>query len=181
MTDRPIDGRDLWSTRLSLRFEPTDWISANLIYEHFEEKDDRLRSGKQLCKKDTVPLTIDGTTVVRGGSVFDDEGYLSQGCERVSLYSPEAFQTPHGFSLPYFGPIVPLGAQINDDIDPYLNSTQSRDLRVIESTVEPEYRAKVDIAELQISIDLSDTLSLTSETAYGSDFLWSMQDFNRFT
>ncbi|HEX5776517.1 MAG TPA: TonB-dependent receptor, partial [Caulobacteraceae bacterium] len=40
MTGRPIDGRDLWSTRLSLRIEPTDWISANLIYEHFEESDD---------------------------------------------------------------------------------------------------------------------------------------------
>src|SRR6185437_1750348 len=49
LTGNPIDGRDLWSTRVSLRFEPTDNIHANLIWEHFQENDDRLRSGKQLC------------------------------------------------------------------------------------------------------------------------------------
>src|SRR5690606_36179531 len=52
ITGNPIDGRDLWSTRASLRFEPNDRISANLIWEHFEEDDDRLRSGKQLCNRD---------------------------------------------------------------------------------------------------------------------------------
>ncbi|HEX5776058.1 MAG TPA: TonB-dependent receptor, partial [Caulobacteraceae bacterium] len=33
----PIDGRDLWSTRVSLRFSPNDRLDANLIWEHFEE------------------------------------------------------------------------------------------------------------------------------------------------
>jgi len=54
ISGNPIDGRDLWSTRVSLRFAPNDAIDVNLIWEHFEEDDDRLRSGKQLCKKDVV-------------------------------------------------------------------------------------------------------------------------------
>ncbi|HEX5775355.1 MAG TPA: TonB-dependent receptor, partial [Caulobacteraceae bacterium] len=42
------------------------------------------------------------------------------------------------------------------------------------------YSADTDIGELQISFDLTDNLTLTSETAYGTDTVYSMQDFNRF-
>jgi outer membrane receptor protein involved in Fe transport len=52
ITDKQIDGRDLWSTRASLLFRPTDNFEANFVWEHFNENDDRLRSGKQLCKTD---------------------------------------------------------------------------------------------------------------------------------
>jgi iron complex outermembrane receptor protein len=181
-TGQQIDGRDLWSTRVSLRFEPTDWISANFLWEHFQEDDDRLRSGKQLCKKHVV--TQVGDLVVspnEGGGVFGANTYISQGCEAVSLYSPEAFQTPNGFALPFYGPTGGIGNPVFGNLDPYRSATQSRDLRVIESSVEPDYRAKSDIAELQVSIDLSDSLTLSSETSYSTDELWSLQDYNRFT
>jgi iron complex outermembrane receptor protein len=179
MTGKSIDGRDLWSTRLSLRFEPTDWISANLIWEHFEEDDDRIRSGKQLCKTHT-PTSVGGISF----SPTDDnrQSYLSQGCERVSLYSPEAFQTPNGYSLPYVLPLTAINLPLKENsFDVYASAFQSRDLRVIESTVEPDYRAKTDIAEFQLSIDLNENLTLTSETAYGADQQYSLQDYNRFT
>jgi iron complex outermembrane receptor protein len=182
MTGTPIDGRDLWSTRVSLRFEPTDWISANFIWEHFQEDDDRLRSGKQLCKKDPGPTEIDGLTVPgQIGGFFGITTYISQGCLPGSLYSAEAFQTPNGFALPFYGPTGNIGNPVKTDTDPYASATQSRNLRVIESSVEPEYRAKSDIAELQFAIDLSDTLTLSSETAYSTDELFSLQDYNRFT
>jgi iron complex outermembrane receptor protein len=182
VTGAQIDGRELWSTRVSLRFEPTDWISANLVWEHFEEDDDRLRSSKQLCKKDRV-TQIGNVPVPAGGSGSTQgvHAFISQGCTLTSLYSEEAFQTPYGFSLPYFGPLSDIGLPVFDSIDPYLSETQSRDLRVIESTVEPDYRAKTDLAELQISFDLTDTLTLVSETGYNADELFSLQDYNRFT
>jgi iron complex outermembrane receptor protein len=179
-TGSQIDGRDLWSTRASLRFEPNDWISANLVYEHFEEDDDRLRSGKQLCKKHVV-TSVGGLPVTGdGGSAQSVTAYVAQGCTAVSLYSPEAFQTPNGNSLPYYSPLQDLGNPTFNR-DPYRSATQSRDLRVIESSVEPDYRAKTDIFEMQIAIDLSDSLTLNSETAYGADSLFSLQDYNRFT
>ena len=180
-TGQQIDGRDLWSTRLSLRFEPTDWISANLIWEHFEEDDDRLRSGKQLCKKHVVTHVGGIPVPAGGGSAQSAQAYVAQGCTAVSLYSEEAFQTPNGKSLPYYAPLADIGLPVFDSIDPYVSATQSRDLRVIESSVEPDYRANADIAELQVSIDLSNSLSLNSETAYSTDSLFSLQDFNRFT
>src|SRR6187549_4124578 len=58
LTGNPIDGRDLWSTRVSLRVSPYDRLDVNLIWEHFQEDDDRLRSGKQLCKKDLITEVI---------------------------------------------------------------------------------------------------------------------------
>jgi outer membrane receptor protein involved in Fe transport len=194
ITGNPIDGRDLWSTRLSLRFSPTDRIDANLIWEHFEEDDDRLRSGKQLCNTHVV-TEVAGFTEVGGIPLANNPGLLnigqgsggwngvqgtfSQGCTPTSLYAPESFQTPNGISLPYY---LPLGAVFLPTAltDPYVSRTQSNDLRVIESTVDPEYRAKTDVVELQVAFDLTDTLSLSSETAWASDFIFSTQDFNRF-
>jgi outer membrane receptor protein involved in Fe transport len=209
LSGNPIDGRDLWSTRVSLRVAPSDRLDMNLIWEHFQEDDDRLRSGKQLCTKDAIneiagfyagrvphPQTgelmwqalantgqggagglVSGANPI--GLMATADANYSQGCTRGSLYSPDAFQTPNGLMLPYYVPLAAIGLPTALS-DPYISTTQSRDLRMIESTVDPDYRAEADIGELQISFDLTDTLTLSSETAYGSDFVYSMQDFNRF-
>ena len=184
----PIDGRDLWSTRVSLRVAPTDRLDINLIWEHFEEDDDRLRSGKQLCKKHViteiggVPVTYFQSLPDRGqagGTVSTVQSAFSQGCERHSLYSPDSFQTPNGQSIPYYFQLGAIGLPRALQ-DPYVSEVQSHDLRVIESTIDPEYYANSDIGELQISFELTDNLTLASETAYGADKVYSLQDFNRF-
>jgi outer membrane receptor protein involved in Fe transport len=178
ISGNPIDGRDLWSTRATLRFEPNDRLSANLIWEHFQEDDDRLRSGKQVCKRDDR-TEIQGHAVPPGVA----QGYanmFNQSCLPASMYADESYQAPNGFALPYYHPLADLGFPAVFGLDPYASTTQSHDLRVIESTVDPQYRAKADVGELQINFDLSDTLTLTSETAYSADMLFSMEDFNRF-
>jgi len=183
ITGNQIDGRDLWSTRVSLRFTPTAWLDANLIWEHFQENDDRLRSGKQLChqdNRDTLgPLTIVAPGKAAGGGGLYSNVY-SQGCLPASLYSPDSLQAPNGYALPYFLPTQSLGALINLNFNPYASLVQSPDLRVIESTVDPKYRAKSDLVELQWSADLAEHLTLTSETSYNYDNIYSQQDFNRF-
>ncbi|HEX5776518.1 MAG TPA: TonB-dependent receptor, partial [Caulobacteraceae bacterium] len=193
LTGNPIDGRDLWSTRVSLRFAPTERLDANLIWEHFEEDDDRIRSGKQLCKTHEVTrleaIYPDGTVqefqtthdqlLPDAGQPTPLQGTLSQGCEAASLYSPDSFQKPNGYSLPYYEALSNIGLPIALD-DPYVGRGQSHDLRVIESMVDPEYRAKTDVFELQVSYDLTDSLTVASETGYSSDFIFSTQDYNRF-
>jgi outer membrane receptor protein involved in Fe transport len=187
LTGEPIDGRDLWSTRVSLRVAPNDRFDMNLIWEHFQEDDDRLRSGKQLCKKDEVTQvgsrTINRNTdwVNAGNNIAfsTPSGILSQGCTRESLYSLDSFQTPNGLMLPYYSALGAIGLPIALE-DPYVSGFQSPDLRVIESSIDPTYRANNDLGELQIRFDLTDTLSLYSETAYATDFVYSLQDFNRF-
>src|SRR6185312_12066407 len=39
-----IDGRDLWSGRLTIGLKPIEDMQINFIWEHFSEDDDRLRS-----------------------------------------------------------------------------------------------------------------------------------------
>jgi len=182
-TGAPIDGRDLWSTRVSLRVTPNDQLDANFVWEHFEEDDDRLRSGKQTCKRATTPATIGGvpTDAVSNG-VLDDRRYLNQGCVAASVYSPDAFETPDGRTLPYYLPFGELGAPIvgNSTFDIYSNDRQATDLRIIESGTEPSYRANSDTVELNVDLDLTDGLTLTSQTGYQRDFIFSTQDYNRF-
>jgi outer membrane receptor protein involved in Fe transport len=187
-TGAPIDGRDLWSTRLSLRFAPTDNLDVNLIWEHFNEDDDRLRSGKQLCKTDNVTeiagMATDHDSVMEGGGQARQlwngvQATFSQGCAAASLYSPESFQTPSGLALPYYAPLTFIGLPVALD-DPYASRTQSTDLRSIQSTVDPTYRAQSDLLEAQVSFHLTDSLTLASETAYNSDEIFAMQDLNRF-
>ena len=64
--------------------------------------------------------------------------------------------------------------------NPYPSETQSPNLRVINSNLNPVYRAKNDTLELNADYNLTPSLTLTSQTGYNHDSLWSTEDFNRF-
>ncbi len=193
-----VDGRDLWSTRVTLGWKPVENLQVYAVWEHFQEDDDRMRSAKQLCKKDPGPDSVDGLDL---STLPDFSGatpglvasfahtWLSQGCLPTSLYSKDAFETPNGQTIPF----VALGeyilnanntagsfAYLLKNVDPYANQTQSTDLRVIQSLLKPSYRAKNDTFELNTDFAIAPDLTLTSQTGYNRDFLFSTEDFNRF-
>jgi len=183
LTNAPIDGRDLWSGRVTLGFKPTEKLQSYLIWEHFSENDDRIRSSKQLCKTAPNPTTVNGIPVEGGpksASAYDPGYYVSQGCEATSLYSPDAFEVPNGLSLSYASAIGILDQAIKQNFDPYASTTQSPNLRVIESALNPTYRSKNDTLELNTDYKLTPSLTLTSQTGYNHDFLFSAEDYNRF-
>jgi iron complex outermembrane recepter protein len=91
-----INGRDLWSTRATVAWEPSDRFKANVIWQHFEEDDNRSRSAKQLCTTDPGPETIGSVTVHP-----DLRGRISQGCLPGSLYDDAAFGKPNSDALVY--------------------------------------------------------------------------------
>ncbi|MGH6787473.1 MAG: TonB-dependent receptor [Novosphingobium sp.] len=47
-----IDGRDMYSIRGTLRFEPSENTRITLMASYFREDDDRLRAQKQVCQRD---------------------------------------------------------------------------------------------------------------------------------
>jgi iron complex outermembrane recepter protein len=187
LTGKNIDGRDLWSSRVSVAWNPSEKLRTTFVWEHFSENDDRMRTAKQLCKTAQPPTSINGTLVPPGAlDIVDTVGtfhlaadYFSQGCQATSLYSPDAFEVPYGFSLPYAVALGVAGGAASR-IDPYASTTQSRNLRVIESAIEPNYQAKNDTLELNADYAVSPSLTLTSQTGYNQDFLWSTEDYNRF-
>jgi len=180
-TNKPIDGRNLWSSRVSLQVKPTEQITANFVWEHFQENDDRERSTKQLCQKDTAPAVVDGPAGLQTpdrsnfGSIW-----LEQGCKMTSLYAPTAFQTPNASAIPFIGALSVFSRYLASFADPYAGLTQSSDLRVTSSLVDPHYTAKNDTYELNIDVNITPELTLTSQTAYNQDHLYSTEDFNRF-
>jgi outer membrane receptor protein involved in Fe transport len=119
LNGQQTDGRNLWSGRVMLGITPTGNFSANLIYEHFEETDDRLRSGKQLCHQDPGPAEVNGvqTSPGPGGFGRGAAADFSQGCLPASLYSPDSFQTPNGYSLPYFQGLLAIAVPLNENFN----------------------------------------------------------------
>jgi outer membrane receptor protein involved in Fe transport len=214
VTRHHVNGRDLWSGRLTIGFNPTERIRSNLVWERFNEDDNRSRTGKQLCHRDPGPTIIGNTPVMNHpedvGNLFPElmrPALFSQGCKPGSLYEDSAFGTPNGLALPFVFSMLALGgdcAQGNHGYqcgvaypigwlpeswhpetliglqDPYGGMMQSRDLRTIASFRDPVYRAKADVVELNFDVDLTDSLTLTSQTAYDKDTVYSFQDFNRF-
>src|SRR6185312_9761744 len=182
-TDKSIDGRDLWSSRVTIGFHPIERLHANLVWEHFSEDDDRMRSAKQLCKKDTGPASIDGYDLTSPTLSPFYRNTLSQGCLPTSLYSPDAFQTPNGTAIPFVEVgqyITPWGSTpgsfLLKSIDPYASITQPMDLRKIQSAITPTYKARNDTVEFNADFAVTPALTLTSQTGYGRDQLNSTED-----
>jgi iron complex outermembrane receptor protein len=181
-----VDGRDLWSGRMTIGWNPTSDFHSDFIWEHFSEDDDRLRSGKQLCETAQPPTSIDGVPVpvptpasTGAGALFLNVGYVSQGCQATSLYAPTAFQVPYGLSLPYVTALEATTVGVGG-FNPYAETTQSTNLRQIQSAILPTYRAKNDTLEYNAAYNINSALTLTSQTGFNQDFLWSTEDYNRF-
>ncbi len=181
-TNKSIDGRDLWSGRVSLLVHPIQNLTATFVWEHFQEDDDRERSTKQLCQKDPGPSVVDGPA---GAIVPDYENnfgaiFLSQGCKPTSLYSPTAFQTPNAAATPFIAALYTFTGYIPANSDPYGGVNQNPDLRVTDSAIDPIYTAKNDTYEFNVDYNIAPELTLTSQTAYNQDHLYSTEDYNRF-
>ena len=183
-TDHSTDGRDLWSSRASLLFRPTADITATGIWEHFQEDDDRLRSGKQLCARDEAPSVINGPAGPQIPDANENGNYgavwLEQGCHGASLYSPESYGTPNAASIPFIAALELLTPYMTPGTNPYAGVTQSPNLRVIDSLIDPQYRAKNDTFEFNIDYQVTPALLLSSQTGYNQDSLFSTEDFNRY-
>jgi outer membrane receptor protein involved in Fe transport len=181
LTGKAIDGRNLWSGRATLHFEPFAGLKANLVWEHFYENDDRARSTKQLCEKDPGPSEVDGPAGPQFPTAnnFGSE-WLTQGCLPGSLYGKDAFQTPNAGGIPFVTALELLTPYVKPGTDPYAGVTQSPNLRVVDSLLDPKYKAKNDTLELNVDYALTPTLTLSSQTGYNKDFLYSTEDYNRF-
>ncbi|MNS30344.1 catecholate siderophore receptor Fiu [compost metagenome] len=185
-TERHVNDRDLWSTRLSAAWEPSDSLRANFIWEHFEEEDQRARTGKQLCTRDPGPAQVGAATP---SSALRNR--LSQGCMAGSLYDDAAYGAPNAASLAYMVVAAGIAGGYNPstfelvnpvaaDVDPYAGVAQSRDLREFSMAYDPVFRANNDIFQLNIEADVSDSLTFYSQTTYTKDEYYSSQDYNRY-
>lgn len=131
-----LDGRDMYSVRGSLRWQPTDSTTIDLMGSYFREKDNRLRIQKQVCQRDPTGVlgclpnrrefgTTNANSTFTG--VLSSREFLAirgipAGLGLGSLYGPDA----------YTGVVNPADVrQVNTDNTPsYFTSEQQYQARI---------------------------------------------------
>ena len=175
-----IDGRDIYGSRVSLRYEPTSTLRLDLMWEHFNEDDNRARSNKQLCAKDTGPTSVGGVAIAgyatpgsRGNLV---QGFLSQGCLNVPLRDPRSLGTVDSRAT-----LPGLLANINGLIpgDAYAGVTQTSNLYDIAAVNDPYYRTRNDFFQVNLAWNVTEQLTLTSTTGLSKNKNAIGQDLSR--
>ncbi|WP_242112045.1 TonB-dependent receptor domain-containing protein [Luteimonas aquatica] len=188
VTGKHVNDRDLLGVRASLAWKPSEKIAADLTWDHFQEDDNRSRTGKQLCHRDPK-LSMVGNQPVRP----IDHGYLNQGCKDGSLYDRDAFDAPNAAGFPFVLAAQSIGGYVGDypdtgrlaflispGTDPYAGVRQSRDLRRIATSYDPKFQAVNDVGQLNLEADVGEGLRLSSQTTYTRDSYYSTQDYGRF-
>jgi outer membrane receptor protein involved in Fe transport len=174
VTGNRIDGRDLWSSRVTVRFRPSDRFTADLMWEHFEEDDNRARVGKQLCIKDPGPTSVGGVATNLPGR--STQLYLSQGCQLGDLHSPQALSAVNSAAT-LGGGLGVLTGLITGDA--YAGKAQDPNLRNIESAFDPIYKTNADVLIGSLEYRLTNALTATFTTSYSDFKSFTEADYNR--
>ncbi|ALH81204.1 TonB-dependent receptor [Sphingopyxis macrogoltabida] len=158
-----IDDRDLYSVRGSLRWEPTDNTTIDLMGSYFREKDQRTRIQKQLCQRD--PTGILGCLNTR----LDNSPFNGNSTFTAALTSREFLATqgiPAAFALgSLYGP------------DVYGNTTIPADPRTVNTAYTPNYFTSELTLQGQIEHDFG-PVSLQVSGQYQKVKLDASQDYN---
>ena len=161
--DTRIDDRDLYSVRGSLRWEPSDDTTIDILASYFREKDQRTRIQKQLCQRD--PTGILGCLNTR----LDNSPFNGNATFTAALTSREFLAIrgiPQAFALgSLYGP------------DVYANTTVPEDPRVVNTAYTPSYFTSELTIQGQIEHNFG-PVSLQVSGQYQKVKLDASQDYN---
>lgn len=161
--DTRIDDRDLYSVRGSLRWEPSDDTTIDLMASYFREKDKRTRIQKQRCQRD--PTGILGCL----NSRLDNAPFNGNATFTAALTSREFLAIrgiPAGFALgSLYGP------------DVYANTTIPEDPRTVNTAYTPSYFTSELTLQGQIEHNFG-PVSLQVSGQYQKVKLDASQDYN---
>ncbi|MFN4024575.1 MAG: TonB-dependent receptor [Hyphomonas sp.] len=168
VTGASIDGRELWGARATLAFEPTDRFRGWVMVEHFEEDDNRLRAGKQLCAKDPLKSSFAGIPI---GPL--DQLVTSLGCRDVAL---DQMNDRVNSVATLGGGLAVIAGLLNGDA---FTAPVNRNLRQIESAFDPVYQADQTLYTWKGEFDVTDNLLLTYLGSYSETNSASYEDYNK--
>lgn len=167
-TGNDVDGRDFWSGRATLGYR-SDTFNAYILYEHFHEKDDRLRSATTRCTPDPGPASVGGVAVNNPIA----RGLLSQGCLNASIYTDAARGAPNTFGTVY-GTIGLATGILTTNANAGI--TQDDNPRRFSSLIDPTYYAKNDLFQFNMDWEFVQDLQLNFLASHGKDRFDSRQD-----
>lgn len=160
-TGNDVESKEIWSGRLSVAWQPTDAISADFMWEHFEQDDTAGGSRKIICATDPGPESL-------GGVPTDPLTRLALSDSCLDTRPDDPRNNGHMVSGAGFAGIFANlgGLQSLNALD---GRTYSSDLYTISSTLDPFTIAENDQVSLSLSFDITDGLTFTSLSAYSND------------
>ncbi|MCH7637475.1 MAG: TonB-dependent receptor, partial [Proteobacteria bacterium] len=167
-TGNDIDGRDMYAVRGTLRFQPSDRTTIDLMASYMEDDSDRTRSQKSLCNRDPV-----GNLGCLGDRLgFDTPNGLSLLPSNLvsnlvlgDITSPDPL-TNWGLSL------FPFGYDIN------AAAVNPTDMRTVNIDFEPVYQADDTFISLSLNQALGENHDLTITIARHETSFFSRTDFD---
>jgi outer membrane receptor protein involved in Fe transport len=130
--DKHPDGRDQWSGRALVRWQPTENTTVDIIYSHANEDDTRMRGEKQLCHTDPsgtlgcLPDGLDNGPVNPNATFFNipvSSQAMAQAFAGLGASAPllGLFDLTQGYNAPA-GAVPADPRSINSDFTPTLKS-----------------------------------------------------------
>jgi outer membrane receptor protein involved in Fe transport len=168
-TGDDIDGREMYAVRGTLRFQPSDRTTIDLMASYMEDNSDRTRSQKTLCNRDPVgnlgclgdTLGFDfpnGRSILPSTPVTD----LNLGDITQPLGSPQR----QGFSLFPFG------------FDVHSAAANPTDMRTVNQDFNPIYEADDTLVMLSLHQALGDSHELEATVARHETSFFSRTDWD---
>ena len=162
--DSRIDGRDLYSIRGTLSWEPSADTRIDLIGYYFHEKDNRSRIQKQLCHRDPTGVL---------GCLPDTKGFeTTNGLSTLAavLTSTEFFRVNNAA-------LAPFALQSLYGTDPYAGVVNPTDVRTVRIDYNPTYFADEEQYTAKIFHDFG-PVSFNFTGGYARNSVDSTVDYN---
>jgi iron complex outermembrane recepter protein len=160
------DDRDLYAVRGTIRWEPSDSTTFDLIGYYFREKDNRNRIQKQLCNRD--PSGILGCSPDR----LENEVLNGNATLAGILTSREFISVALSPALAPFG----LGSLYGPDL--FANATNPNSVRQISSDFRPSYFARDWLIQGRLEQRIGEAFNLTVTGGYQDSRVDSRTDYN---
>ncbi len=158
-----IDGRDMYAVRGSIRWQPSDTTTVDLMGYYFREKDNRARIQKQLCQRDATGVL---------GCLPDrlEFGATNNNSTFVGALTSREFFTIRGIPAPFA-----LGSLYGPDNNS--NFVNPANVRQVRTDFEPEYFTSEQQYQARLEQEFG-SMKLQLTGLYQKTKVDSRQDYN---
>ncbi|MDE2437118.1 MAG: TonB-dependent receptor [Sphingomonadales bacterium] len=159
-----IDGRDMYGLRGSLRFEPGEGTTIELMGQYFREKDSRMRAQKQMCQRDPTGV-LGCLNASQQYGTTNANSTLAGVLNSRELYTIKGLPAALAFGSLY-GP------------DSFSSAVNPADPRVVNTAYTPQYYTRETILQGLFEQELGDHYSFKLQGNYQNVAVDSSQDYN---
>jgi len=163
--DSDVDGRDLWTIRLTGEWNINDRANLWVQYSHFNEDDDRARITNQVCEKNTIPTL---------GCTADGFGWDTPhlGSTTGGIFAGMSTLVPLEGAVPLGTP----GGNSDPNVSYNFPRPDSRDFRKMHTDFEPTYDYEEDLLLFGFTYEF-DKLTLAVQGGYRESEYIARQDY----